>query len=54
MKTFSIIIDDKSSEWHVDSDEFVCAKHRGRLSHENVAYVEDKLVERHGAKRDRY
>jgi len=53
MKTFSIRIDDKSSEWHVDSDEFACAD-RGRLNDEDVAYVEEKLVERHGAKRDRY
>lgn len=53
MRTFSIRIDDKSSEWHVDSEEFACAD-RGQLSDQDVAYVEEKLVERHGAKRDRY
>lgn len=53
MKTYSIRIDDRSSEWHVDSDEYtkIGSEH---LSEEDVAYIDEQLVRRHEFKRDRY
>jgi len=53
MRTYNIRIDDKSAEWHVDSDEYVCAS-SGNLSAEDVAFVDEQLVQRYAAKRDRY
>lgn len=53
MRTYNIRIDDKSAEWHVDSDEYVCAG-RGNLNDDDVAYIDEQLVQRYAAKRDRY
>ena len=53
MRTYNIRIDDKSAEWHVDSDEYVCAN-RGNLTDEDVAHIDEQLVQRYAAKRDRY
>lgn len=49
---YNVSIDDKSSEWHVDSDEYIQVFEPGtkELSPEDVEIISARLVERHACK----
>lgn len=52
MNRFEVRIDDRSSEWRVDTDEYFPA-FTAKLSAEKIEYVTEKLRERFRCKRDR-
>lgn len=49
---FSVKVDDRSSEWRIDTDEYV-ATSTGNLSAETIESIGNKLMERFQYKRDR-
>lgn len=53
MDRFGVKIDDRSSEWRVESDDYALMGTHN-LSTEDVTYIESKLKERYSFKRDRY
>lgn len=50
-ENFNVKIDDKSSEWHVDTDEYVLVG-ESNLSTEDIEAVESQLRDRFAAKRE--
>ncbi len=52
MRTYSVRIDDRSSEWRIDTDEYAQAG-SSNLSKEDIEFITSQLKERHAFKQDR-
>ena len=52
MREFNVKLDDRSNEWRVDTDEYAMAGDNS-LSNDDVTYIDSKLKERFGLKRER-
>ena len=52
MREYNVKLDDRSNEWRVDTDEYAMAGDNS-LSNDDVTYIDSKLKERFGLKRER-
>ena len=54
MREYNIRIDDRSSEWRVDTDEYVQGRGDGTVLPDiEIKFIQTKLKERHSLKRER-